>query len=253
MNKSSSSTSPLKNLNLQDDWSSHPIIEWITENKKILLFGLIGLFAVLILAYGLIAIQTTDAEKDFFQAQTAYAQLQKGDLTSPDSPAFADLKQLDEIMQRHPEIKPKYEGTLAQMTLLSGQSSMTQHFVKDIFQRTQSDSLGLYQDYTQNSLLIAEGHYKEAIEKAQLLKSSLNEKGDKDNPLLYVFNLFRLAMLYQQTNQPHEEMKGWEELQHQPNRLTAIQALNTAFNIGQASLGQYIEFRQKELAQIIKQ
>lgn len=245
----SSSPSPVKNLDLADDWSSHPAVEWLINHKTIFIWGFLGLLVLLIAASRFAAMRTLNAENDFFQAQNAFAQFQKESFSSDNTLAATDLDQLNAIMTRHPEIQPKYQGSLAQTLLIADQIPQAQQFAEDIFKRTKPDYLQLYQDYTKTSLLIAAGNYLSALPQAQQLKSTLDQLGSDANPILYVFNLVRLGLLYQQMNQPQEELKVWDEFQKQPARLDAVVAANKALKIGQASLNQYIEQRKKILSQ----
>ena len=154
-------------------------------------------------------------------------------------------------MAQHPEMKPKYQGDLAQTLLVTGHVPQAQQFTEDIFKRTQPDTLQLYQDYSRTSLLIGEGHYEVALTQAQQLRTTLDrlDKQKNENPLLYVYNLIRIAMLYQQTGQPKEELDAWDDLQGQILRLDAMLAANRVFKIGESSLNQYIEERKKALNQ----
>lgn len=247
MNKSSTSTS-LKNLDLNEDWTSHPTIEWLSNHKNMLLWAFFALIALLVIASRFITWQTLNSEKDFFQAQILFTQFQQAP-TNPteNSSSTSDLDELEAIMQRHPELKPKYEGPLAQTLLINGQTSQAQPFIEDIFKRTKPDHLQLYQDYTQTSLLIGQQNYPEALHRAQQLKATFDQTNEIVNPILYVFNLIRLAMLYQQTDQPQEELKAWEELQTQPQLLDSVFAANQMLKIGQVSLNQYIEERKQTL------
>ena len=249
MNKSKSSASSLKNIQFDEDWSSHPAVEWLSAHKNLLLWALFALIALLIVASKWMTWRTLDAEKDFFQAQAAFTQFQQTATNlDANSAANPDLEQLLAIMQRHPELKPKYEGPLAQTLLLEGQIPQAQAFVEDIFTRTNADHLQIYQDYTQTSLFIGQGLEKEALQHAQQLKLTLDQLGEGANPLLYVFNLIRLALLYQHTGQTREEWKTWEELQNSPQRAGAILAADQVLKVGQASLNQYIEERKKALS-----
>ena len=242
-----SSTPTIKNLDFTDDLSSHPAVEWLIDHKKIFFWIFLGLIVLLIGASRFAAMRTLNAENDFFQAQAAFTQFQKESIASANAAALGDLEQLDAIMKRHPEIKPKYEGPLAQTLLITGNVPQALTFAEDIFTRTQPDYLQLYQDYSRTSLLIGAGHYAEALPQSLQLKDSLDKLDANGNPILYVYNLIRLAMLYQETGQPNEELKMWEELQNQPGRLEAVLATNHVFRIGQASLNQYIEQRKKAL------
>lgn len=247
MNKSSTSSS-LNNIHFDEDGTSHPAIEWLSNHKNILLWAVFGLVAALIIASQLISWRTLDAEKDFFQAQTMFTQFEQAAGNATDSTAAAaDLEQLQAIMQRHPELKPKYEGPLAQTLLVTGQVPQAQVYIEDTFKRTQPDHLQLYQNYTQASMLIGQEQYANALQSAKQLQIDLDQLGKESNPVLYVYNLIRLAMLYQQMGQPEEELKAWEQLQNQPQRLEAVLEASQAYQIGNASLNQYIEERKSAL------
>ncbi len=150
-------------------------------------------------------------------------------------------------MLRHPEIKPKYQGALAQTLLIEQQTPQAQKYADDIFKRTQPEHLQLYQDYSRTSLLIAEGHYADALPQAVQLKTKMDQSNADNHSFLYVYNLIRLALLYQQNNQPALELKAWEELQTQTLRLESVLAVSQIFKVGQASLNDYIEERQRIL------
>jgi hypothetical protein len=247
MNKSSNSSS-LNNIHFDEDWTSHPAIEWLSNHKNILIWVFAGLIIALIFATRLITWRTLDAEKDFFQAQTAFTQFEQTAGNATDGTATAaDLEQLQVIMQRHPELKPKYEGSLAQTLLITGQVPQAQAYIEDIFKRTEPDHLQLYQNYTQTSVLIGQERYADALQNAKQLKSDLDQIGAGANPILYVYNLIRLAMLHQQMGQSEEELKAWEELQNQTQRLEAALEASQAFQVGNASLNQYMEERKSAL------
>lgn len=247
MNKAPNS-SPFNHMNPDEDWTSHPAIDWILAHKSIFLWAFLTLLALLILTSRLIAWRTLDAEKDFFLAQTAFTQFEQEAISTNTATATNDLDQLQAIMKRHPELKSKYEGSLAQTLLVTGQIAQAQIFIDDIFNRTQPDHLKLYQDYTEASLLIGQGNYTEALTRAKALKESLDQQKGDANPVLYAFNLVRLAMLYQETEQPQEELRVWEDLQHQSQQIKGMLTVAQAFQIGNASLIQYAQERKNSLS-----
>lgn len=244
----SKSTPPsLKNIDLGEDWSQHPLVEWLANHKQIILWIFVGLLALLILAYQLIAMRTVHNESDYYQAQTIFTQFQQAD-GSANSTTEADLKKLEVIMGSHPELKARYEGPLTQTLLVLGQVPQARLFAEDIFKRTQTEHLQLYQDYSKTSLLIGEGHYAEALQQSQQLQQTLAQlEPGATLPTLSVFNLIRLGVLYQQLGQQQEERQIWEQLQNYQD-LEALVTVNQALKAGQASLNQYIEERKQALA-----
>src|SRR5262249_36112881 len=150
-------------IHFDEDWASHPAIEWLSAHKNLLLWAVVGLIVALIVASRLVTWRHLDAEKDFFQAQTAFTQFEQAAGNTTDGTAAADLEQLQAIMQRHPELKAKYEGALAQTLLVIGQVPQAQTYIEDTFKRTRSDHLQLYQNYTKASVLINQGQYADAL------------------------------------------------------------------------------------------
>jgi hypothetical protein len=247
MNKTPAPSS-FKNPSLDDEWSSHPAFDWMAEHKTFLLWIFFALIGALIIASRFMTWRTLNEEKDYFQAQTTFTQFEQIAINPEETTAAAaDLEKITAIIQSHSELKPKYEGSLAQTLLLTGQIPQAQLFVEDIFKRTLPDHLRLYQDYTRASLLIGEGNFSEALKQTEQLKTDLDLLDNTTSPILYVFNLIRLGMLYQQTNQPENELKTWQEFENQSNRLDAVLAANQILKTGQASINQYIGERRNIL------
>jgi hypothetical protein len=245
MNRSFTQSS-LKQIDLHADDTLHSWFQWLYLKRKIIFWTLSSVILVILLIYGLIAKQTVNAESDFFQIQTAFLKLQQEHDFRETQP---DLKTLNTMMERYPELKPKYEGALAQKLLMIGEDlPLVTLFAEDMFQRTQSEPLlRYYQDYSRTSLWMSEGHYAEALQDAQSLQQSLSQANLPSTSLLSVFNLLRLALLHQKLGQPQEELQIWEQLQSHPQYLEAFVAVNQAFKVGETSLNQYIEERKKVL------
>ena len=246
MDKSANSP-PHNTIHSDEDWTSHPIVEWLIMHKNLFIWVFLGLIGLLILTSRLIAWRTLDAEKDFFEAQALFTQIEQAAATSNPSLLSANLERLQAIIERHPELKPQYEGALAQILLVNGDVSKAQLFVDDVFKRTEFDHLKLYQEYTEASLLIGQGLYTDALAKAKQLKQELDQLGGETHPVLYAFNLVRLGMLYQQVGQLEEEMTVWQHLQHSSQQTAGGDKAHHAYQIGHASLNQYIEERKNAL------
>jgi hypothetical protein len=241
-----------KNISLEDDLSSHPLVEWLSMHRTTLSYGFLGLIMALVLASRFINWQTTTAEKDYFQAQTLFNQLESNDGTANgQGSAGADFQKLEDLMQRHSELKPKYEGALAQMLIINGQIPQADVLAKDIFQRTQRDHLQLYQDYTQASLAIAQGKYAEGLQSAKALETKLQQLGADQQPVLQIFNLVRLALLNQLTQQFDQEFHYWNQVQKRM-RTEEKQALDQVLKIGQATLNQYMTERMQNITALSK-
>lgn len=227
-------------------WTDHPAVEWISNNKQTILWIIIGLFAVLILAYRVMMTRTLNAEGDYFRAQTDFNQFQEAALTAKNAVGdSAALNELDGFMASYPELHAKYDGPLAQTLIIEEQMPKALPLAQATFKRTANDSINLYQDYAASSLLIGEGKYQEALQQSKLLKDKLNQQpADTLDKTLYFFNLIRLAVLNQQLGLEQEEKQAWNEVQNSAYRTDAMQSINL-FKIGNADLNKYIEKRQK--------
>ncbi len=119
--------------------------------------------------------------------------------------------------------------------------------IEDIFNRAKFDYLRSYQDYTRASFLITKGLYIEALQYAQQLRAHLDQIHPQNNPILYAFNLIRLALLHQKLKSPQEELKVWEEFQIRTKISDTALVVSQMLNTNQALLNQYIEERKTAL------
>ncbi|WP_154017811.1 hypothetical protein [Candidatus Protochlamydia phocaeensis] len=248
MTKQSIGSPQLNSSDFSEGWMDHPFVEWLSAYKQYLIGGCVGLFALLVLAYRLLSTQTLQAEKDFFQAQADFLQFQQNQDPSA-NPTL--LKELKDIMARHPELHAKYDGALAQTLLIEGNPSEAKPFAQSSFQRTRPDRLEFYQDYAKTSLLIGEGLYSDALAQAKQLKDKMDQQTDSEafGQTLYTFNLIRLAMLYQQLNQSQQESEAWAALQNQAEKhLVDVLPVYQLFKTGQTSLNHYIDERKQALS-----
>ena len=250
MSKQTTVSSQLKHMTDDFMTESNPLIEWLSAHKRQILFGFLALFTLIVLSYRVIAARTLKAENDFFQAQIDFTRFQEKGIQPDESERGLELfSQLETILKRHPELHAKYDGQLVQ-TLIIGQDIEKAHsFAQSIFQRTEQAHLDFYQQYAETSLLINEGKYQEAVLRTQQLQEKLNHQqiNVSFGETLYLFNLIRLAMLYQQLNQPEEEWQAWETLQSYTISGEALRSFYHLFNEGQLSLQRYIDERKRVL------
>jgi hypothetical protein len=237
MNRSSKS-------DFDEKWDSQSIIEWISSHKQWLLWAALAVFLLLGMTYRWNRSKTIHAESDFLQAQLLFTQLQ----TNPSS--MEDLEKLQAISKQYRELRPKYDGFLAQILLTMGKSEPAQIFANEIFSRTKKDSTTFYQEYSKNSFLMTEGQYATALENSQKLQETL-EKTEQDSgamPVLYLFNLIRLGTIHQQMGNARAELDIWYRLQHLPASLQApLNTLIHALQMEQIPLTDYIENRIQSL------
>lgn len=249
MSKQFTSSSTLKQIDLNDDLATHQLIEWLSTNKSRILIGLTILFALMVASYRFISARTLQAESDFFHAQTYFNRFEEKSIKmSERSASLEDLDQLQTIMTRHPELHAKYDGLIAQTLISEQEAEKAQPFAQSTFQRTEKAPIHLYREYAQTSLLISAGRYQEAVLAAQQLQEKMNQEiSNEFGPTLYAFNLIRLATLYQQLGQFKEELQMWNELQSNSNS-EALAILSHLFKDNNISLNQYVEERKKALS-----
>lgn len=248
MSKQSNSSTALKQNPFTSDWTEHPLIEWVSANRQTILFGLLALFALIIISYRWIASRTLKAETDFFQAQVDFSHFQEKTLKPAEwSSSQEDLNRLDSLMTSHPELHAKYDGAIAQSLLIQNQPSQAKSYAEATFERTAQDEINPYHAYSQTSLLIGEGQFEQALQQTLQLKEKLDQAAIAKSDPLYLVNLIRMAMLYQQLNQPEQERQAWNELQQYSATLDALNVVNQIFKEGNASLQPYIEERKRDL------
>lgn len=146
--------------------------------------------------------------------------------------AVADI---EGIVQRHRELQPQYDGRLAQYWIKGRSPEMAAPYMDRIALRTAKNA-PLYTQFTQGSLLIAEGKSEEALEQTEILKTLVSEK---TSPLLSACVTLRCALLQEELGRP-EAKASWQELivtlETHPKETKAIQ---TALRDGKVSLMDY--------------
>lgn len=232
---------------LEYQWTDHPWVEWVINNKQNVLWIIIGLFAILILSYRILMNRSMNEEGDFFRAQTDFSQFQEAALNSKnqlaDSTAFEDLEAL---MYRYPELHGKYDASLAQTLLIEEQMPKAQAYAQATFRRTQHEAISHFHDYAAASLLIGEGKYQDALQQSHQLKEKMgaDSLGTMEETL-YFFNLIRLALLSQQLGDGHAEKQLWEEIENKSRQSASVGAALNVFKAGHATMNQYIDQRKK--------
>lgn len=249
MSKQSTAHSSL-DRELSDGWMDHPFIDWLIANKQVILWALIGLFATLLISYRYLSARSLHAESDFMQAEIVFQQIEQG--TDP-SATTSRLQELATFMSRYPELQAKYDGSLAQILLIQGRVAEAKAFAQSTFKRVRPDQLAPYEEYAKTSLLIAEGLYTEALQHTLQLQAQLKEKPETASTTLPLYNLVRLAFLYQQLGQKQEESAAWDALLKQTeDQIETVLTVNQLFQAGHTSLGYYITERKKALESAAK-
>jgi len=186
----------------------------------------------------------------------AYAQAEKAFTkweTSPqDETLFLEMKK---ALKKTPSLNEKYEAPIAQ-ALLNGEK------IKEalVLARTPLESLReeapFHALYAETSLLIEQGIYQEALEKAVSLKERMNQDCNLDRlaaelvggSLLYAHNLLRIAFLQKELKNKPGEKAAWEEVEAFLGREGPVaEMIFGTFQEKGATLSAYIAERKKQL------
>lgn len=242
-----SSSSPIKPLSLLDRLDSS-WIEWVDQNKKNLLFGFLAFFAVLVISYRFAVANNRSSQGDFYQIHKDFERLQSESIGLGTNEEGNNLNQIETILNRHPDLHAKYDGSIAQALIIAQQPEMAKPFAEKAFLRLKNEPINFYEDFAQTSLLISAGQYEQALKQAKFLKEQLDQ-GTAQNfgGTLYLFNLIRIASLHKQLGESNEELKAWEDLEQYKGGVDSLLALHQLFREGNTSLSHYTDYRTKTL------
>lgn len=226
-------------------FEENPYIQWVSENGKSLIISLLALIALFIIGYRFAFGSMMQAETDFFQADQAF-QTFASDATTPDAIAAQEdaFKKLEQVIKRHPELHAKYDGPIAQILISRNSFSEALPYAAGAIQRTKAENEPYFYSYAQNTILIAEKNYNEALKNSVALKTQIANK----EPVLFGFNLIRIASLQQQLGSKSEELNAWKEWkQFAASDTKSAQKVINHFKDGDVSITNYIEAREKIL------
>lgn len=196
-------------LFIGENFWDRPFFQWALENIKSIGYGALLALLTLIVIYRILATQSAKDEKDYALVSQEINNLHEKGKTE------AALEKLDPLLSQHPEIKPSYEGVIAQELLIQGDITLAKPLIGDIFTRVKPLLGTHYFAYSNTSLLLEEGKLEPALQEAYRLKEEiLNERGENRSfeGVLYAFNLIRIALIERELNHSPEEKKAWEEL-----------------------------------------
>ncbi|MFT4551973.1 MAG: tetratricopeptide (TPR) repeat protein [Chlamydiales bacterium] len=190
--------------------------DFFVRYSKAILYSIVAVMLVLLLVYRIVSSSHTNAERDYLSAEADYSRLY-----SSQDQGEEFLSNLQDILNRRVELHPKYDGLIAQALLKRGDLTLAKEFATLALKRVGQDFRAYYGDYSENTLLIYEGKFEEALERAKTLKTALlkspqiystDEVEKYYGEALFAYNLLRIAMLEQEVGRPEAEREAWEEL-----------------------------------------
>ena len=123
--------------------------DFFSRHATKLLYILVSLLLVLVLLYRIVSSSSANAERDYFNAEAAFSQLQFG-MNDGEQP----LDSLLEILNRHAELHSKYDGLLVHELLKKRDLSTAKELAQLTFNRVPSNVSSLYQDFSKATFLI---------------------------------------------------------------------------------------------------
>ncbi|MCH9612280.1 MAG: hypothetical protein S4CHLAM102_07660 [Chlamydiia bacterium] len=174
------------------------------------------------------------------------------------------LSGISEMFDRYPETKGGAEGQIGQMLIADGRVDEAQRFGSDMLKRVKFNH-SFYQDFSQNTLLVLEKNYDEALKRSVGLQGDMKKNRAITTSqggygaILFAFNLFRIASLHRELGQFEEELAALEELEKyvtspsQGNGDTLVSMkqglaqFSNHFESGKVGLMDYVQMRIKYL------
>lgn len=190
--------------------------DFFVRHSRTILYSIVAVMLVLLLVYRIVSSSHANAERDYLSAEADYSRLY-----SSQGQGDEYLSNLQDILNRRVELHSKYDGLIAQALLKRGDVTTAKEFATMALQRVNKDFRAYYGDYSENTLLIYEGNFGEALERAKTLKTALLKSpqiystGEAEKyygEALFAYNLLRIAMLEQEAGSSESEREAWEEL-----------------------------------------
>jgi hypothetical protein len=233
----------------------NPLMLWITQYGRTLMYVLIGLILAGILIYRFFSVHEEKQEAEYWTAEKEFRLLAKP-VESNEGPAINEdaLAQLRAVLERHPALQAKYDALIAQTLLDHGNTKDAMPFANSAIDRTLSENQPFYSEFAKTSLLISDKQYDAALksslalqQKMQELKEKSEKSGDRHfGDTLFALNFLRIGMLQQQLGLKIDELNTWQEWKKLA-RTSGFEQQQILFSDGRVSLVDYINLREAQL------
>jgi len=204
-------------------------LKFLGKHWSKLLLGFLAIASIAVWGERRFSTNRSHSQQDFLVGNQILERFHKGEPLAVES-----IEATEMILERHPELHPKYDMMLAMTYLAERNPSKGLVFAKATLEHARQDLPCLYQDYAKTSLLIAEKRYQEAYKEAQDLYTQL--QNNKAYSILYAMNLLRLVSLELEIDATSE---AWEELKAHP----AFASITPLFQEGNLSLEDWHSLR----------
>lgn len=222
------------------------MVEWVIFHRKAIMYSVVASFGVI---FGVVFFYNKfqpHTQGEYLAAHQHFQQWSQGQENDP-----VALSKLEKVLSSHAEISPEYDGVIGERLLVWGQSEIAKKYLQKSWNRTRGGAL-YYLQFSKNSLQIAEGNFKEALEGALELHEEMTGDPSLFLPdhkahwegLLYAFNLVRIGMLEQKVGSQEGELKAWNTFMAlQEKDPEAFLMLQHHFRDNQLTLVDYIHHR----------
>jgi hypothetical protein len=257
-------TSKLPSIETQDlsqMLAENRIIDWISNNRKTLLYAFLAGLAFIFFIYRLTGGNWSQSERDYLNAANDLTLFQNYSAAQDVEASHEALGRLTAIIKRYPELHAQYDGLIAQTLINSNKRNEAAPWAIMNLNRISKDHLPYYTAYATNTLIIGEKKYLEALQQALDLKQKMLTAYSSDQSasyqsefgdILFAFNLLRIGMLQQQAGFTEDELQTWQEWEQyaaSQNQMlsAAFQTLNEQLAQGNLSLDDYVKYRKSIL------
>lgn len=239
-------SNPVEELDLSHALVENRLFQFISEHSRKILYLLLALLAIFVIMYKLSSSKKAEAESDYYYVVADFSHL-KSLIGSDNEAEFQQyLSGMKKILVKHPELHGKYDAPIAQTLIFAGNVNETQEFTSSVMQRVKEDETPSHISYAENTLIVNQKKYKEALDRAIALKKEVNPETSDDNEILYGMNLIRIATLLQEVGTKDDEIVAWQEFEdYAAKHEKGMKELINRFSDGNVTLFDYIEYRKR--------
>lgn len=206
----------------------HRFLNFLSKHWSKLLLGFLAIASIAAWGERFFSANKSQTQQDFILANQILERFRNGETLPAESIEAAEM-----ILERHPELYPKYNTMLA-MTYLARAHPKGLFYAKAPLEHAARDLPSFYQAYAKTSLLIAEKRYREAYTAAEDLNTSL--KNNEAYSTLRAMNLLRMVSLEMEIG---ERSEAWQEFKALP----AYSSIAPLFHEGSLSLEDWHSLR----------
>lgn len=195
-------------------WNSFEKKNFFVRYARAILYSIAAMLFLLLLLYRLASGSQANSERDYLNAETNYLHF------SSTQEQGEGIDPLLNILNRHNELHPKYDGKIVQSFLKREDALGAKEFAHFSLERVSEKFHSFYIDYSRNTLNIFESDFVLALDSAKELKENLleyfnsseeNRESGSCGKLLFIYNLLRIAFLEQEIGSYEGEKKAWDE------------------------------------------